>query len=76
MTCKVCNKKYTGQIVDRLRLGWSNCKESDRKFLRVEDIRQKSLPEQFLRDRNQSFDDVSIYLIDKTDFPNPLKGEY
>ena len=77
MTCKVCKKQYTGKTVDRFRLRWNNYKESDRKFLRGEEIKQKSLHEHVLSDSHQSFEeDVSIYLIDKTDPSDPHKREY
>ena len=77
MTCKVCKKQYTGKTVDRFRLRWNNYKESDRKFLRGEEIKQKSLHEHFLIDSHQSFEeDVSICLIDKTDHSDPHKREY
>ena len=77
LTCKVCKKQYTGKTVDRFRLRWNNYKESDRKFLRGEEIKQKSLHEHFLSDSHQSFEeDVSICLIDKTDPSDPHKREY
>ena len=64
----MCKKQYTGKTVDVFRLQWNNHKESDRKFLRGEEIKQKSLHEHFLSDSHQSFEeDISIYLIDKTD---------
>ena len=40
LTCKVCKKQYKGKTVDRFRLRWNNYKESDRKFLRGEEIKQ------------------------------------
>ena len=49
------------------KLRWNNCKESDRKFLRGEEIQQKSLHEHFSSDGHQSFEDVNICLTDKTD---------
>ena len=77
LTCKVCKKQYTEKTVDRFRLRWNNYKESDRKFLRGEEIKQKSLHEHFLSDSHQSFEeDVSICLIDKTDPSDPHKREY
>ena len=66
MTWEVCKKQYAGKTVDRFRLRWNNYKESDRKFLRGEEIKQKSLHDHFLSDGHQSFEtDVSICLIDK-----------
>ena len=68
LTCKVCKKQHTGKTIDRFRLRWNNYKESDRKFVRGEEIKQKSLHGHFLSDSHQSFEeDVSICLIDKTD---------
>ena len=56
---------------------WNNYKESGRKFLRGEEIKQKSLHEHLLEDTHQSFqEDVSICLIDKTDPSDPRKREY
>ena len=65
MTCIVCKKLYTGKTVDRLRLWWKNYKESDRKFLRDEEIKQKSLHEHFLSNGYRSFEeDVNIRLTE------------
>ena len=77
MTCRVCKEQYTGKTFDRFRLRWNNYKESDRKFLRGEEIKQKSLHEHFLSDSHQNFEkDVSICLIDKTDSSDLHKREY
>ena len=77
MTCKVCKKQYTWKTVDRIRLRWNNCKESYRKFLRDEEIKQKPLHEYFLSDSHQSFEeDVSICLNDKIDPSDPHEREY
>ena len=44
---------------------------------RGEEIKQKSLHEQFLSDSHESFEeDVSICLIGKTDPSDPHKSEY
>ena len=76
-TCKVCKKQYTGQTVDRFRLRWNNHEESDGKFLRGEEIKQKSLHGHFLSDSHQIFEeDVSICLIGKTDPSDLYKREY
>ena len=77
LTCKVCKKQYTGKTVARFRLRWNNYKESNGKFLRGEETKQKSLHEHFLSDNLQSFEeDVSICLIDKTNPSDPHKREY
>ena len=61
LTCKVCKKKYTGKTVGTFRLRWNNYKENDRRSLRCEEIKQKSLHDYFLREGHQSFEeDVNI----------------
>ena len=46
---KVCKKQYAGKTVDRFRLRYNNyVNESDRKFLRNEEIKQISLHGHFL----------------------------
>ena len=61
-------------MVVRFRLRWSNYKESNRKFSRSEEIKQKSLHGHFLSDSHQSFEEyASICLIDKTDPSDPHK---
>ena len=76
LTCKVFKKQYTGKAADRFRLRWNNYKESYRKFLRGEEIKQKFLYEHFLSDSHQSFEDVSISLIDKLTLLNLIKEYY
>ena len=72
---KVCKKQYTGKTVDKFRLRWNNyTEESDRKFLRDEEIKQQFLHDHFFRDDNHSFDeDLSISFIDKSDLSDPPK---
>ena len=61
-----CAKQYTDKTVDKFRSRWSNYKDSDRTFLRGEEIKQKFLHEHFLKDDHHGFEkDVSICLIDK-----------
>ena len=57
LTCKVCKKQYTGGTVDRFRFQWNNYKESNRKFLRGKEIKQKYLDEHFLSNDHQSFEE-------------------
>ena len=77
LTCKVCAKQYTGKTVDKFRSRWNNYKDSDRAFLRGEEIKQKFLHEHFLKDDHHGFEkDVSICLIDKTQSSDPHKREY
>ena len=74
LTCNVCGKQYTGKKVDKFRSWWKNYKDSDRAFLRGEEIKQKSLHEHLLKDDHHGFEkDVNIYLIDKTQSSDPLK---
>ena len=76
-TCKICKKRYAEKAVERFRLRWTNYKESGRKFLKDEEIKQKSLHGHFLSDSHQSFEeDVSICLIDKTDPSDPHERVY
>ena len=77
LICKVYKKQYTGKTVDRFRLRWNNYKESNRKFLKGEEIKRKSLHEHFLSDSHESFGEgASICLIDKTDPSDTHKREY
>ena len=72
MTCKACKKQNAGKTVDRFRLRWNNYKKSDVKFLRGEEIKQKSLHVHFLKDGHHSFEeDAGICLIDKNDPSDP-----
>ena len=65
MTCKVYKKYNAGKTVHRFRYDGIT---SDRKFLRGEKIKQKSLHEHILEDDLHSFkEDISIRLIDITD---------
>ena len=68
---------YTGKTVDKFRSRWNNYKDSDRAFLRGEEIKQKFLHEHFLKDDHHGFEkDVIICLIDKTQSSDPHKREY
>ena len=60
--------------VDRFRLRRNNYMENDRKFLRGEEIKQRSLSGHFLKDNHHAIEDVSICLVNKTDPSDPLKG--
>ena len=67
LTCQVFKKQYTGKTIDTFWLPWNNYKESDRKFIRGEEIKQKSLDEHLLSDSHQNFEeDVSICLNHST----------
>ena len=56
-----------GKTVDRFKLRWNNCKESNKKLLRCREIKENPLHKDFLRDGHQSYEkDVGICLIDNT----------
>ena len=59
LTCELCKKQYTRKNVERFRLQWNNYKEGDRKLLRDEEIKQKSLHKHFLTNDHQSFEDLA-----------------
>ena len=64
-------------FVTGCRLRWNNSSETDRKFLRGGEIKQKSLHEYFLRDVHQGFEeDDSFCLIGKTDLSGLHKTQY
>ena len=66
LSCKACGKQYTGTTADKFRSRWNNYKDSDRAFLRCEEIKQKFLHEHFLKDEHHGFEkDVSICLNDE-----------
>ena len=50
--------------------------ENDRKFLRGEEIKQKSFFGNFLKDNHHAIEDISICLVNKTDPSDPLKGAW
>ena len=70
LTCKVCGKQYTGKTVDKFRSRWNNYKDSDRAFLRGEEIKQTFLHEHFLKDDHYGFEKVN-----KTQSSDPHKRE-
>ena len=77
LTSKVCGKQYIGKTVDEFRSQWNNYKDSDREFLRGEEIKQTFFHEHFLKDDHHGFEkDVCICLTDKTQSSDPRKREY
>ena len=44
LTCKVCAKQHTDKAVDKFKSRWNNYKDSDRAFLRGQEIKQKFFP--------------------------------
>ena len=77
LSCKVCGKQYTGTTADKFRSRWNNYKDSDREFLRCEEIKQKSLHEHFLKDEHYGFEKhVNICLNDERQSSGPHEREY
>ena len=77
LSWKVCAKQYTDKTVDKFRSQCNNYKDSDRLFLRGEEIKQKFIHEHFLKDDHHGFEkDISICQIDKTQSSDPHKREY
>ena len=73
LTCKQCQKQYTGETTDDLRYRWNNYKSNSRK---KEPCMQEHLYRNFSSPGHRGFlDDVSVTLIDKTDGPDPKKRE-
>ena len=73
--------KYVRNIMSEKQLiyldWWNYYKEGDRKFLRGEEIKQKSLHDHILEVDPHSFEeDISICLIDITDTSDPHKREH
>ena len=68
LTCKQCQKQYTGETTDDFRYGWNNYKSNSRKFDRKESCMQDHLYRHFSSPGHRGFlNDVSVPLIDKTD---------
>ena len=57
-TSKVCKAQYTDEIVEKFRFLWSNQIQSDGKFLKVGDIRQKFLYQHFPDEDHKGFIEV------------------
>ena len=76
MTCKQCNKQYTGETTDLFRNRWNNYKDNARKFDRKESCMQEHLYKHFQTEGHKGFlNEVSVTFIDKTDGKNPKKRE-
>ena len=76
LTCKQCQKQYTGETTDDFRYRWNNYKSNSRKFDRKEPCMQEHLYRHFSSPGHRGFlNDVSVTLIDKTDGSDPKKWE-
>ena len=76
LTCKQCQKQYTGETTDDFRYRWNNCKSNPRKFDRKESCMQEHLYRHFSSSGHRGFlNDVSVTLIDKTNGSDPKKQE-
>ena len=74
MTCKQCNKQYTGETIDLFRNRWNNYKDNARKFDRKVSCMQEHLHKHFQTEGHKGFlNEASITLIDKTDGKDPKK---
>ena len=76
LTCKQCQKQYTGETTDDFRYRRDNYKSNSRKFDRKESCMQEHLYRHFSSPGHRGFlNDVSVTLIDKTDGSDPKKRE-
>ena len=67
LTCKQCQKQYTGETTDNFKYRWSNYKFNFRKFDRKEHCIQEHLYKHFSSPGHIGFlNDTSVTLIDKT----------
>ena len=78
VTCKQCNKQYTGETTDLFRNRWNNYKDNARKFDRKESCMQEHLYKHFQADGHKgSLNESSVTFIDKADGKEPKKrGRY
>ena len=74
MTCKQCNKQYTGETTDLFRNRWNNYKDNARKFDRKEFCLQEHLYKHLQVEGHKGFlNEVSVTFVDKTDGKDPKK---
>ena len=72
VTCKQCNKQYTGETTDLLRNRWNNYKVNARKFDRKESCVQGHLYKHFQTKGRKSFlNEPSVTFIDKIERKDP-----
>ena len=76
MTCKQCNKQYTGETTDLFRNRWNNYKDDARKFDRKKSFMQEHLYKHFQTEGHKGvLNEASVTFIDKTDGEDPKKRE-
>ena len=76
MTCKQCNKQYTGETTDLFRSRWNNYKDNTRKFDRKESCLQDTYANIFRgRVKKVFLNEASVTCIDKADEKDPEKRE-
>ena len=80
LTCKQCQKQYTGETMDDFRYRWNNYKSNSRKFDRKESCMQEHVYRHSSPGHRVFLNDVpvpsflnDITLIDKTDGSDPKK---
>ena len=74
VTCKQCNKQYTGETADLFRNRWYNYKGNARKFDRKESCMQEHLFKYFQTEGHKGFlNEESVTFINKTDGKDPKK---
>ena len=75
LTCKVCQKQYVAQTVDRFSLRWNSYKENNRKAAKSLEKKQAYLFNHFNTERHTAFlNDVVITIFDKSDGSNTSRG--
>ena len=76
MTCKQCNKQYTGETTVLFHNRWNNYKDNARKFDRKESCMQEHLYKHFQTEGHKgSLNEASVTFIDKTDGKDLKKTE-
>ena len=70
---KVAESRVLGKTVDIFGLCRNSYKESERKFLRGQEIKEKVLYENFLNENHIGFIEDIVYLIDKQPFYSHVK---
>ena len=74
VTCKQCNKQYTGETTDLFRNRSNNYKGNARKFDRKKSCMQEHLYKHFQSEGHKGFlNEASVTFIDKTDGKDPKK---
>ena len=76
LTCKLCQKQYTGETTDDFRYRWNSYKSNSGRFDRKESWMQEHLCRHFSSPVCRGFlNDASVTWINKTDGLDPKKRE-